>query len=47
MNSVVTLKALDKSTMTLWLNDTPYTLDVDTLRQILIAIEDYAIQCYN
>lgn len=47
MNSVVTLKALNKDTMTLWLNDLPYVVNVDVLQQMLIALEDYAIQCYN
>lgn len=47
MNSVVTLKALEKDTMTLWLNDVPYTVDVNNLQQLLIALEDYAIKCYN
>jgi hypothetical protein len=43
MNSVVTLKALNKDTMTLWLNDLPYVINVDVLQQMLIALEDYAI----
>lgn len=47
MNSVTTLKALNKETMTLWLNDVPYTISIDRLQQLLIALEDYAINCYN
>ena len=47
MNSVTTLKALNKETMTLWLNDVPYTIGVDDLQQLLIALENYAIDCYN
>ena len=47
MNSVTTLKALNKETMTLWLNDVPYTIGVDDLQQVLIALENYAIDCYN
>lgn len=47
VNSIATLKALEKDTMTLWLNDIPYTINVDALQQMLIQLEDYAIQCYN
>lgn len=47
MNSVTTLKALNKETMTLWLNDVPYTISIDRLQQLLISLEDYAIDCYN
>jgi hypothetical protein len=32
MNSVTILKALNKETMTLWLNDIPYTINVDMLQ---------------
>ena len=47
MNSIVTLKALNKDEMTLWLNDVSYTINVDTLQSMLITLEDYAIKCYN
>lgn len=47
INSVNTLKALNEDTMTLWLNDVPYTVNVDTLQSLLISLEKYAIQCYN
>lgn len=47
MNSIVTLKALNKDKMTLWLNDVSYTINVNTLYNMLIALEDYAIKCYN
>lgn len=47
MNSIITLKALGKTEMTLWLNSIPYIINVDTLHQLLISLEDYAIKCYN
>ena len=47
MNSIVTLKALNKDEITLWLNDLSYTINVDTLQNMLITLEDYAIKCYN
>ncbi len=47
MNSIATLKELGKDKMTLWLNNTPYVIEVDYLRNLLIELEDYAMKCYN
>ncbi len=46
-NSVSIEKQVGKETTVLWINSTPYTLPVDTVKQMLSDIELYAIACYN
>ena len=46
-NSVSIEKEIGKDTTVLWVDNTPYTVSVDTLKQMLTEIELYAIECYN
>lgn len=46
-NSISIEKEVGKDTTVLWINSTSYTLPVDTVKQMLIDLELYAMECYN
>lgn len=45
-NSMNVLEAAGETEYTVWLNGTAYTADIATFRQVLAAVELYAMQCY-
>lgn len=47
VNSANTQVQLGKDVMTLWLNYDSYTLDPKIVLNLLLVLEDYALQCYN
>lgn len=46
-NSLTIEQEIGKETTVLWVNGTPYTLSVATVKQMLVDIELYALACYN
>lgn len=47
MNSANILKEVSQETITLWLDNQPFTLPCDSAIQMLRSLEVYALQCYN
>lgn len=46
-NSIKIEEESGKKETTLWINNTPYTVTIDTAKQLLIDLEFYTIECYN
>lgn len=47
MNSITIEKSVGRETTTLWFGGKNYTIPCDTAIQMLIALEIYALGCYN
>jgi hypothetical protein len=47
VNSLNIEKAAGRTDTELWLNGQPYKLPIDTVLQMLVVVELYAIECYN
>lgn len=47
INSLQIEKAAKREETTLWLNEVPYKVDIDTALKMLTMIELYAVECYN
>lgn len=46
MNSMNILEQAGQTQYTVWLNNTPYTADIAMFKQVIAAVELYAMQCY-
>ncbi len=46
-NSISIEKEVGKDTTVIWINGTPYTITVESAKQMLVDLELYAIACYN
>lgn len=47
MNSTTIAKAMGQTTTTLWLGEAKLVVDCDKARQLLSALEMYALECFN
>lgn len=47
MNSTTIAKAMGQATTTLWLGEAKLVVDCDKARQLLSALEMYALECFN
>lgn len=47
MNSTTIAKAMGQATTTLWMGEAKLVVDCDKARQLLSALEMYALECFN